>query len=106
MNEYPLELLIERLQSIESRLAAHGQEVRNAVAAVSIEMRQGFADMGRQIDAHTREDREVEARVVALERNEEERDSSATKRGALMSALIAPACIAAWEVIKHIGGWR
>ncbi len=72
-----VELLLDRLHTIEDRITAHGQENRSGLAAQTQEMRALFAKMGEKLDSHEREDQAVERRVLILE---EDRRSGADRR--------------------------
>ncbi len=56
MSPNVVELIMDRLRSIETRMNEHGREMRN-----------GFATMSEQLANHAKDDQELEQRVLTME---------------------------------------
>ncbi len=86
-----MSLVLDRLAAIETRLTAHGQE-----------MRDGFKLLTEKLEAHTKDDQIVEGRVRDIETTLRIEEKRAVRHGTWAGILAAAGLTAALRLLESL----
>lgn len=91
-------IFFETAKQLTERIDANHKSMRQLIE-------EKFLQLDGQLDSHAKDDLKVEKRVDKLEWDKTKDRETAFTRSTIASAVIAPAAIAIWEIMKHAMGW-